>query len=621
MSDIKENLLGSASKQTLQFVGNGIYLKSIEPKKKSAYEIYYENHIDEKKTGFEKKIPLKVIEEIIKSFKIEPKEYEEELQRKLIEGLMNLNKRSKTARKLIMQLYHGQEIKISDKDSAEGFVLKSETNIYFNKSHLLYDEVNEVAITLLHETGHLIEHEYLTPLCSLDKIYCDQHGKSIQGGIQYFSIDDYFKYSRLTEAEKRILEEQIFAECFPYRRVLLTSFGAWFSSKKIYSIILNTLMKLAPLKIDGEKQLKKEKNLRTMTNKLRRMRLWMKEAFKSRFSLFSKQGRLALEEKAFNQAVAHRMREFLLPQQEDEKNLKTRRNLSTKEICLDTLNFVFFIGYMIAASCLVHNYVIAPLKNNAINMMAVNKMAEVIKFGVLSLCGSGCLFARNMFKEALNRGNQFLKKSRDRWCDTYNYQAQRNSLRQYLNGRSNKKGMDLFVEAFCHKYQRALQPEDIKNSQTDQGEFEKENRKRRFITTLTKELQQDFTDLSLMIYACNKEINNASSKGSYVDCWNELYFNAYKIYLNQKKKVPFQKVMEDYLLQEIKAGDHFEIVARYVPVEAVKALRTPAFKKALYARKLKFAQVALKARKEVLFQIQKNYFKVLINQKNVKERD
>ena len=79
--------------------------------------------------------------------------------------------------------------------------------------------------------------------------------------------------------------------------------------------------------------------------------------------------------------------------------------------------------------------------------------------------------------------------------------------------------------------------------------------------------------------------------------------------------------MEDYLLQEIKEGDHFEIVARYVPVAAVKALRTPAFKKALYARMLKFAQVALRARKEGLFQIQKNYFKVLINQKNVKERE
>ena len=620
MSERKENLLGGVSEQAFFFVGNGVYLKSIEPKRKSAYEIYYENHPTEPKTGFEKEIPLKVIYEIIKSFKVEPKEYEEDFQRQAIAGLMTLNRQSKTARKLIMQLYHGQEIYVKKMSDARGLVRKSEDKIYLDRYHLLYNDYKDLALTILHETGHLIENDVLIPLGFSNKIYCDQYGKSIQAQAKTFSIDDAYKYERLVEAEKFVLEEQILAECYSFSDVLFTSLNAWFKKKDFYSTLVNTILLLGPFELDHQKERKGAQALRAMVNKLKRARFWMKEAFKSPFSLFSKQGRLELEEKAFNQAFASRMRELILPQKE-EKDLKPRKRRSLKEIFFDVIignemmYSLFILGINGVLMYCWQDYEAAFLKITNINGFEAKKTLEIGRWlSFASLYGAGCLFAKNIIKKALNKGNQFLKEVRDGWCLHYNQQAKKNTRNLVLLRKSNKKGMDLFVEAFCHKYQRALQPENIKNSQTDSGEFEKENRKKRLVTSLKMGTQHDLKDLSIMACICNKEEKYAKK---YQD---KFLFEARKIYLDQKKKVPFQKVMEDYLVQQIKEGELFKEVEKNVSFKMLKNIQTPSIKKALYARVLKYYQKDFREYRTMLFSIQKDYFKLLINQKNVKER-
>ena len=628
MSERKENLLRSASKEAFQFVGNGVYLKHIEPKRKSAYEIYYENHPDEKKLGFEKEIPLKVIYEIIKSFKVEPKEYEEDFQRQAIAGLMTLNRQSKTARKLIMQLYHGQEIYVKKMSDARGLVRKSEDKIYLDRYHLLYNDYKDLALTILHETGHLIENDVLIPLGFSNKIYCDQYGKSIQDQSKTFSTQDVFKCERLVEAEKFVLTEQVWAECCSFSDVLFTSLWCWFKKGVSYSTLVNAILLLGPFEIDYKKERKEAQALRAMANKIKRARFWMKEALKSPRSLFSKQGRLELEEKAFNQAVAHRIRELILPQKE-EKDLgkKTRKRTSLKEIFFDVITgnemmlmySLFILGINGVLMNCWQDYEGLLLKITNINGFEAKKTLEMGRWlSFVSLYGAGCLFAKNVIKKALNIGNHFLKEVRDGWCEDYNEQARNNSKRLSLLRQSNKKGMDLFVEAFCHKYQNALKPEDIKNSRTDSGEFEKENQKKRLITSLKIGTQYDLMELGVIAWFCNEMVSKDKIDSEKFQ--DKFLFEARKIYLDQKKKVPFQKVMEDYLVQQIKEGDLFKEVEKNMSLKMLKNIQTPSIKKALCARVLRYFQKDFREYRALLFSTQRDYLKLLINQKNVKER-
>ena len=111
---------------------------------------------------------------------------------------------------------------------------------------------------------------------------------------------------------------------------------------------------------------------------------------------------------------------------------------------------------------------------------------------------------------------------------------------------------------------------------------------------------------------CQPQKDQETPSEVFLSYQKSLLLNVRKIYLDQKKKVPFQKVVIDYLVKEINESERFKYVAKEVPLSPLKSIRTPALKKALLARILKYRQKELAQQRKDIFSLQKDYLKLLI---------
>ncbi|MBR6730268.1 MAG: hypothetical protein IKL90_02860 [Alphaproteobacteria bacterium] len=624
MSHNKKKLSASVSKGALlTALGDKLYLKKQE-KIKSAYEVYCQENFKGVKKDFDKVFSFEVIQKMVESFEIEPKEHEEAFKEKLAQGLYQLGRSSKTARRLIPILPYKQKIELKNgMKNHRAFTLPDDETIYFNQELEGGLFLKEIAITILHEASHVLEQKEIMPFGFSDKAYCDQYGVSVQRRVKNFSAEDIFKCDRLLEAEKLVWEEQIWADQYRLIQVPISCLKVLLKCKQNYKGILETLRLIFPFRIDEDKENQEIRMFRAMATKFKRMKIWAKEALKSPFSLLSKQKREALSEKAFNQAVAERLRELLLPQKEEKDENKSGEKMSLFNRFIKKSVWVFGLGinlYILYGMARFLNLDQALITSQALDgpflslmkeaLLGTGAMLPKIGFSCLALGGVG--MGKQLFDKTLQLANDLSKNARDNWCFQYNEQAYRVSVSLNLMRHSNKKGMDLFAGAFCHKYQQALKKEDILLSQTDSGEMEKEIKTRRLVTALTKEVQDDLIFLAQEAAICQPKKDQETPSEVFLSYQKSLLLNVRKIYLDQKKKVPFQKVVIDYLVKEINESEQFKNVAKEVPLSPLKSIRTPALKKALLARILKYRQKELAQQRKDIFSLQKDYLKLLI---------
>lgn len=626
MSHNKKKLSASVSKGALlTALGDKLYLKKQE-KIKSAYEVYCQENFKGVKKDFDKVFSFEVIQKMVESFEVEPKEHEEEFKKKLAQGLYQLGRSSKTARRLIPILPYKQKIKLKNgMKNHRGFTLPDDETIYFNQEPEGGLPLEEAAITILHEASHVLEQKEIMPFGFSDKAYCDQYGVSVQRRVKNFSAEDIFKCDRLLEAEKLVWEEQIRADQYRLIQVPISCLKVLLKCNQNYKGILENLRLIFPFRIDEDKESQEIRMFRAMATKFKRMKIWAKEALKSPFSLLSKQKREALSEKAFNQAVAERLRGLLLPQKEEknEDENKSDEKMSLFNRFIKKSVWVFVLGinlYILYGMARFLNLEQALITSQALDgpflslmkqaLLGAGAMLPKIGFSCLALGGVG--MGKQLFDKTLQLANDLSKSARDNWCFHYNEQAYRVSVGLNLMRHSNKKGMDLFAGAFCHKYQQALKKEDILLSQTDSGEMEKEIKTRRLVTALTKEVQDDLIFLAQEAAICQPQKDQETPSEVFLSYQKSLLLNVRKIYLAQKKKVPFQKVVIDYLVKEINESERFKNVAKEVPLSPLKSIRTPALKKALLGRILKYRQKELAQQRKDIFSLQKDYLKLLI---------
>lgn len=612
VSGVSENAL-------LTPVGQGVYLKSLGEKAKSGYAHYYFLHPDEKKGDLSKPIPADVIDFIVESFQVEPEKYENEYKRKLKKGLMMLNKKSKTARKLIVQLYHNQQIEINEGKAGEGeaYIIHGQQKIYIRKDVFEGGSILYNAICLLHETGHEVEQEHLMPLGSSETVYCDQHGRPIYDFSRKIRADDKFRLSRVHEAEKLALEENIFAEYYSFGKTLLILGRIFFGRIPLYgsTTVVDFIRRFIPVKSQRFRYLEDRHQIQGVGTKAKRIKAFFNLALRSPGSLFLKQKREELKEKAFNLVMAHRINELILPQEKKESVLKRnechyKKQMRMAKKLLTRIGVLTGVGVLLGLGVapLVKQLASAPL----FLYPSVKFLAVSCFFSVAADCVyNGMVYAKRLIKDSLiNPVIDTLQHVRDSWCVVYNEQANDHISSLASFRRNSKKKVDLVIETYCHKYGGEVQPNDIKKSRTDQGEIEKENRQKRLITALDKKMERDLFHLADILCVSQKEEEPTLNLTYYYR--DKLLLAGRRLYLKNKKQKPFQKVFTEYILNEINQGKLFQNVMNDKALDLIEKLTHPAIKKALLRKVFYQRQDKFKQHRQAFFNFQKKYFDVLL---------
>ena len=540
MSVFKRVLKASVSdKAVLTDVENGIYWGPLPKKELWAYEEYFKQHPWIKKEEKGAPIAADVIDFIVDSFKIEPAHEEKEMKALLKKELGVLNQHSRTARALIKTLSFNQFISLVCQDDERlGYIEFGADKIILNRCPLGQNEC-ETAVTLLHENAHLKEQEAITDFFEPTKAYYDHKNKLITDHYMNVSAKLQLKVCLLSEAEKKVQGDVIKAELMPSNLFLKTLVCGSFLS--IQSPQNADLLVRAGYKIKIG---------------LERFKLLLS----SPFSLFSRQKREEMAQKAVLNVMAFQMKFLLQP----EKKQQCHPLIQPKNNSL--LNVFTFLGSLALLSL------------------------PVLSYAGIALPGAllGCLFIFGGVSKKFMADTKYAftqKKYFWNWGYAQNAQASIRSYRLYRQG--GKKKFQQFIKAFCHKYQNKINQSDMAQIKTMGLGAEKEVATRKMISQLDKKMQNDLSLLAIMQYLYTEK-KFAQLSHYYWDV--DLLEGGRKVFLSQGKKEPFQKVFEQFVLQEVEKSQRFDLAAKFASKEIIDLISTRCFKNAFYEKRKKLQQ-------------------------------
>jgi hypothetical protein len=451
------------------------------------------------------------------------------------------------------------------------------------------------------------------PLGEAGLVYCNEYGRPIHIE-KNFNATDLFMLDRVCEAEKKVFEELISADFTSVWDCAKTCFHLWFKNTKFFNVFLK-LFDLVEIQ-DSKKYAQEINKLKVIHLKARTFVSKIKHFAKNPLAFFSKEKREEYQQKVLKNVIVSRIKELTWPQEAiDHQKANKKRNifvLAMKNLIKSKGNKIF-MGTMLMG--LIFRFSFAFY-----NQFFASQVISCV-MGGLSLVGGGAAvyYTKNSVINVVKQIKDAVRNDRKAWTYAYNLQARRNTLTFSRQRRVNKNKSNLFIQAFCDKYQQAITPEDIKKSRTDDGEFERINRKKRCVTALDRKIESDLFELNYMIFQCKDKSSNRYENIYYE--MEDMLFAARKIYLEQKKKVPFQQVMEDYLVKEIKEGKVFDEVVKHLETKEIRFIKTPALKKALCQKLLRSRLKEIKDKRADLSYLQKQYFKLLLRGNQAKERE
>ena len=546
----------------------GVFLGALVKGQDSSYETYYKENNAKKENPF-KPIKQEVIDFIVDSFVVKEGKFKGHLKERLKKGLYQINQTSLTGRALIKRLRHGQIIDATQGlHGSIGCVYGFFDVIFIDKELHHKRTPFELALSLLHESEHVIDGFQMRPIFEKNIGYFNKNGEELKDNDAFYSARHEFSLDRLFEAEKHAQGYQILAERMGGFKFLM---GIASCLSKAYNDFCQAFLFSLVYLFQRKKKAfnfslpPAKENQVAVLYKIRLIKNEVKAYLKNPKSLFSQTKRHQIKKKAALQSMA------------------------------DHILFLIHPNKKMPSFGLMKNTILLLFSGLGVSAFLGNPF-----FSLLGLVGAGLM-------NGIYFSNKYYYQSREAWCHSYNKSAYKNSRRMKAYEQSSAKRYRLILKAFQHKYHGLLQKKELEKSQTDIGEFEEVLKSKEIVDKLPEKLKTDV--IQIAEFQAKYPMNE--SQNALPDWWvHELVLKAFLL-KRQNKKFSFERAIKEMILMRLHQTDIFDRALREAPLEAFLKLEMPSLKEAFLKKRKEFKKEAENpySRRQIIVRSQKEVIK------------